>query len=557
MPPSVSLCRAVPPLRRLIGAGLFAVLLAATAPCSAGGAETDAGPIVTLDSGRALGNASGAIQSFLGIPYARPPIGDLRWRPPQAPAPWRGVRPARHYGSDCAQMPYAHDMAPLRTTPGEDCLYLNVWRPAETPPKPRPVLVWIHGGGFVTGGSSPAVYDGSAFARAGLVFVSFNYRLGRFGFFSIPELAEEAGRAPVGNYGYLDQIAALRWVQRNIAAFGGDPQQITIMGESAGGLSVHALLASPLASGLFQRAIIESGGGRDSLLPSYPLESSDPGAPSANRIGLDFARSQGLTGRGPALLQALRALPAERIAAGLSIAALLVPPPGPLTYSGPMLDGHVLPRSPEQAYLTRDFNKAALLIGSNSRDSLFVGRDLDSALAQMPAPRYAVRAVFDTARSGDAAEVGGRVYTVRVMAEPARFVARAFASAGLPVFLYRFGYVAESRRATSPLGAGHATEIPYAFLTLPAAYGAALQDEDLRVSARLHAYWLNFALHGDPNGADLPRWPAQTRDGPGLLVFGSDGSARYETPDPWQPQLDFAERWAGPGPQPLPPAAIP
>ena len=268
---------------------------------------------VTVASGMLEGSVESGVSSFKGIPYAAPPVGDLPWRPPQPVTPWAGVRSATAYGSDCAQLPFPGDAAPLGTPPAEDCLVLNVWRPAERPAEKLPVMVWIYGGGFVNGGSSPAVYDGSPFARRGVVFVSFNYRLGRFGFFGHPALAKESPSGPLGNYGYMDQIAALRWVQANIAAFGGDPGNVTAFGESAGGGSVLMLLTSPRAKGLFHRAIIESGGGRDGLFPTRFLTTAGPGGhPSAESVGLEFAKADGITGDDAAALAALRALPAEK-----------------------------------------------------------------------------------------------------------------------------------------------------------------------------------------------------------------------------------------------------
>jgi para-nitrobenzyl esterase len=200
------------------------------------------------------------------------------------------VKEAKAYANDCMQLPFPSDAAPLGTPPAEDCLYLNVWAP-EKPAAPKlPVMVWIHGGGFVNGGSSPAVYDGSQFARRGIVFVSFNYRLGRFGFFAHPGLTKESPDAPLGNYGYLDQIAALQWVQKNIAAFGGDPKNVTLFGESAGGGSVNTLMVSPLAKGLFQKAICESGGGR----ANGPLAA--PVLKAAEATGVAFAKLVGVEG---------------------------------------------------------------------------------------------------------------------------------------------------------------------------------------------------------------------------------------------------------------------
>ena len=222
--------------------------------------------VVSVETGKLQGASEGGITVFRGIPYAAPPVGDLRWEPPQPAASWSGVRPATDFGHDCMQMPTRSAAAPRRTVASEDCLYVNVWVPDSRSGK-LPVMVWIHGGGFVQGGTSPDIYDGAAFARHGIVFVSINYRLGRFGFFAFPELTRESKTGQVGNYGYYDQLAALKWVQRNIAAFGGDPHQVTIAGESAGGGSVHALMTSPLTTGLFRGSIVQSGGGRPGLAP--------------------------------------------------------------------------------------------------------------------------------------------------------------------------------------------------------------------------------------------------------------------------------------------------
>jgi para-nitrobenzyl esterase len=208
---------------------------------------------VTIDTGQLKGAVADGVVSFKGVPFAAPPVGDLRWRAPQPVKAWTGVRQATEFGADCMQKPFPGDAAPLGVTPAEDCLYVNLWLPQSGAAGKLPVMVWIYGGGFVNGGSSPAVYDGSPFAKRGVVFVSFNYRLGRFGFFAHPALTKENPQGPLGNYGYMDQIAALKWVQRNVAAFGGDPGNVTIFGESAGGGSVLALMTSPLAKGLFHK----------------------------------------------------------------------------------------------------------------------------------------------------------------------------------------------------------------------------------------------------------------------------------------------------------------
>ncbi|PWT84156.1 MAG: carboxylesterase, partial [Proteobacteria bacterium] len=260
---------------------------------------------VKIDTGRLKGATHDGVVSYKGIPFAAPPVGDLRWRPPQPAKPWTGVRSAQEYASDCAQKPFPGDAAPLGTPPAEDCLYANVWLPEKAPSRKMPVMVWIYGGGFVNGGSSPSVYDGSQFAKRGVVFVSFNYRLGRFGFFAHPALTKENPNEPHGNYGYMDQIAALQWVRKNVAAFGGDPGNVTLFGESAGGGSVLTMMTSPMAKGLIHKAIVESGGGRTLLMGRRYLDKASPeGTPSAESIGIAFAKSVGIEGTDAAALAA-------------------------------------------------------------------------------------------------------------------------------------------------------------------------------------------------------------------------------------------------------------
>lgn len=237
---------------------VLAAALALAAPTMLA-AQTGAAPIAQTDTGRVRGAMSDGVDSWKGIPFAAPPVGALRWRAPQPVAAWQGVRDATAYSHDCMQLPFGGDAAPLGTTPAEDCLYANVWKPAAAKAK-LPVIVWIYGGGFVNGGASPPTYSGANIAKQGVMFVSFNYRVGRFGTFALPQLTKanpDGGR--IGNYGIMDQIAALKWVQKNIAQFGGDPSNVTIIGESAGGMSVHALVTSPLATGLFQKAFVMSG----------------------------------------------------------------------------------------------------------------------------------------------------------------------------------------------------------------------------------------------------------------------------------------------------------
>lgn len=503
-------------------------------------AADSSAPVVKVASGQLRGAATGELMIFKGIPYAAPPAGKLRWRPPQAAASWTGVRDASNYGHDCMQLPAPRDAAPLRTEPSEDCLYLNVWTPKKRSARPLPVIVWVYGGGFVNGGSSPAPYDGSHFAEKGLVFVSFNYRLGRFGFFAFPALDNEDG--PVGNYAFMDQIEALRWVKRNIAAFGGNPNEVTIFGESAGGASVNALLTSPMARGLFQRAMIESGGGRDTVLPPAPLNHAGPdGQLSAEQAGINFARSMGIQGTDAAALAQLRDLPAEKVVNGMNMTTMAGQRE---TYSGAMIDGKVLEESPEDAFKAGKQAAVPVIVGANTAD---LGRSTAKTMADVFAPfgsdAEQAKSAFDVAPSETVAQIGTRVAAARMMIEPARFVARSFAKIGQPAYEYRFSYVATPLRARLS-GAPHSSEIPYVFDTIQVStwgdMGKGLTADDLRIANQANSYWANFAKTGDPNGPGLPKWPKITATGNQLMNFTEKGPQPQT--DPWQARLDAVEK---------------
>ena len=492
---------------------------------------------VKIDTGALAGASDSKVVAFKGIPFAAPPVGDLRWRPPQPAKPWRGVRKATEYGHDCMQKPFPSDAAPLGTAPAEDCLVMNVWRPANAKTK-LPVLVWIYGGGFVNGGSSPEVYSGHQFAKNGLVVASFNYRLGRFGFFGFPALTAEHPNEPKANYGYMDQIAALKWVKRNIAAFGGDPNNVTIVGESAGGGSVHMLLTSPMARGLFNKAVIESGGGRGGLTGDRKLSEATGGAVSLEEIGVNFARKNGIQGTDAAALAKLRALSAEAVTDGLDMMAMMNAS-GPPTYGGPITDGKIVTASPDVAYRAGRQAKVPLLVGANSADIGFgAAKDIDGLFAPFGPRRTEAMAAYNATPDSDVRKVGAVVAMDRMMVEPARFVASQFAARGLPTYEYRFSYVAESMRPEWTTGAPHATEIPYVFDTVAAKYGPKLTATDEKAARTVNAYWTNFAKTGDPNGPGLPAWPRYAAAKDQLMNFQPDGTARSEA-DPWKARLDL------------------
>lgn len=428
------------------------------------------------------------------------------------------------------QKPIPRDAAASGGTFGEDCLYLNVWRPAAKEPGAwLPVLVWIHGGGFLNGGSSAPMFDGSTLARQGLVVVSLNYRLGRLGFFTHPALMA-AGEEALGNYGFLDQLAALQWVQRNIARFGGDAKQVTIAGESAGGISVMNHLAWPAAHGLFQRAVVMSGGGR-----TYGIGASRA---RAEQAGVAFAQSLGVTGSDVDALAALRSLQAEKVNGDLSMEALLTKPG---TYAGgPIVDGKIVTGMdmPGEALRKRTVAKVPILIGTTSDDLPVVFPPRDNPLSFFGADAPVAKAVY----FATAADPGAAIKTIAVditMHEPARFVARQVTAAGQPAWLYRFGYVAESLRPNGT--AEHAKELPYLFGTLEVAYGAAVTAKDRAMADTLMGYVAAFAKTGDPNRSGLPRWPRYDPANSEMMMFTSDATAAVRA-DPWKSRLDLVER---------------
>lgn len=494
---------------------------------------------VRVETGRVKGMISDGIAAFKGIPFAAPPTGANRWRAPQPAASWQGSRPATSYGPDCMQFPFPGDAAPLGVPPHEDCLYINVWAPSQRSAR-LPVMVWIYGGGFVNGGSSPSVYDGTQFARKGVVFVSFNYRLGRFGFFAHPALTKESPSGPLGNYAYMDQIAALKWVKKNIKNFGGDPRNVTLFGESAGGISVLTLLTSPEARGLFDKAIVESGGGRAILGPTRRLHESLPQVPSAEAIGLAFAKKNGIEGEDQAALDALRKLPAETVVDHMNMMSINNP-----TYSGPMLDGKICRETVEDALRAGHQAKMPLIIGSNSSEFGFVtAKTMDELFATFGEDAGKARALYNADNSDNVRAVAMVIGADKSFVEPARFVASAMAAAGQPTFEYRFSYVAEWMRKQWR-GAPHATEIPFVFDTAATRYAEKLTPFDEDIAKAMNAYWVSFAKSGNPNGNGRPEWPHYDALRDMLLNFTEKGP--IPQPDPWKARLDLIQTQAEAG----------
>jgi para-nitrobenzyl esterase len=504
-------------------------------------------PVVRVDGGELQGVVDDGVASYKGIPFAAAPVGDLRWRPPQPAAPWTGVRQAAEYGSDCMQGrfgPPPAPGAPPARVPSEDCLYLNVWSPASAARGAKlPVMVWIHGGGFVGGSGASPNTSGTEFAKQGVVLVAANYRLGRFGFFAFPALSRERPDETKGNYAYMDQIAALQWVKRNIAAFGGDPANVTIFGFSAGGVSVHSLLASPMARGLFHKAIAESGGSRDSVLTARPMREDgvDPNYPvSAETIGIQFARSMGIEGTDQAALARLRARSAEEVLRG----APAQPGAGVPSYeTTPILDGKLVTETAETAYKARRQPRVPLMAGSNSADT--AGNRIRATTKEQLWARFGrwsaqAKEAYDPDGSTDLATLISRANDDFGQAEPARFAASAFAANGSPAYRYRFSYVQTAMRERMRTGAPHGGEISFVFGTLTARPGSTVSPEDQAVSRMAQSYWVHFAKSGDPNGAGLPVWPRHDPSKDSIFEFRPDGSAGAG-PDARKARLDVMQ----------------
>ena len=481
------------------------------------------------------GRGSGRLRAQVGA-QAR-----LRLRAHSRPAP-APARCARSRARALRQ-PAA---APAGQAPSEDCLYLNVWRPAEPAARNLPVMVWIYGGGFTGGSSSSPNTSGVGFAKQGVVLVAMNYRVGRFGFFAHPALSRERPEEDEnkGNYAYMDQIAALQWVKRNIAAFGGDPNNVTIFGFSAGGVSVHSMLASPQARGLFHKAIAESGGSRDSVLTARPMSKDgvDPNYPvSAETIGSQFARSMGIEGTDQGALAKLRGLSAEQVLRGAPAQ------PGanaPSYETTPILDGKLITETAESAYKARRQPRVPFLAGSNSADT--AGNRVRAATKDELWARFGkwseeAKAAYDPDGSTDLATLVSRANDDFGQAEPARFAANAFAANGSPAYLYRFSYVASALREKMRAGAPHGGEISYVFGTLTAGRGVTPSAEDLAVSRMAQSYWVNFAKTGDPNGAGLPMWPRHVAGKDQIFDFRPDGTAGAG-PDSRKARLDVTEK---------------
>jgi para-nitrobenzyl esterase len=512
-------------------------------------AQQAGGPTVKTASGIVRGVTDGDVDNFFGIPYAAPPVGEFRWRPPQPVVAWQGERDATKFGTNCAQSGWGAAPGTIQAGSSEDCLFLNVWRPTNTKPGAKlPVMVWIHGGGF-TGGSGSDPGAGNQFAKQGVILVTLNYRLGRLGHFAFPALSEEHPEEPKGSYAFMDQIAALKWVQQNIAEFGGDSKNVTIFGFSAGGVSIHSLLTIPSAQGLFQKAIGHSSGGRDGVLTGRPInkENADPYYPvSAETIGKNFAHKHGIDGTDAAALAKLRALKVEEIVDG---GQETDGQGGPRIYSGPILDGKFVTETAESAYKAGRYAHVPLIIGSNSAEigGPFVNQskskeELFSLFGKLADE---AKAAYDPDGKKDFAEVQTRFNTDKVWAEPARFTASMFVKNGDPSYIFLFSYVPSAMKERMKYGPGHGTDISFAFDNLGrGGFGPPPPPpsaEDKEVARMMNTYWANFAKTGNPNGKDLPNWPVYSPKKNLILDVQADGKA-VGKPDTRKARLDVIEK---------------
>ena len=469
---------------------------------------------VTVDTGVLRGVAEADVRTFKGIPYAAAPVGELRWRAPQPAAAWKGVRAATQFGAACLQpkshppLPAPNPVIPPVERMSEDCLTLNVWTPGATGGEKLPVMVWFHGGGFYMGSSSWDLYDGSTLAKDGVVVVTVNYRLGALGLFAHPALSAENPNGPVTNFALLDMIESLRWVKRNIAAFAGDPGNVTVFGESAGGTAVNLLMVSPLSNGLFHQAIAESA---PRWATERRLKQSTPNLPSAEQWGTEWARKLGV-GQDA---KALRALPVETILANSE---------GMSNNVGFVIDGKSLTMSVMEAFDAGQQHKVPYMAGANDYEGgllSFLGpswREIEKLVGNK---RDALLEAYDPDGTLGQSLVQQLIAGDSLMIRPSQYLARQAANSGLSGYCYVFSYVPVSVRPMVH-GAWHGAEVNYVFGTLEQRHPAhgAPTAQDMQVSKQLRSYWVSFAKTGRPGHAGGPEWlPADQ----GSMVFGNDG----------------------------------
>jgi para-nitrobenzyl esterase len=508
--------------KRVTAASLFACLLFLgafrfTTPRVSRAFET-----VKVEGGMISGtvNTAGDIHVFKGIPFAAPPVGALRWKAPQPVVAWSGMKSCVAFGASPMQnapAPFSmwSDEFLIRKQPiAEDCLYLNIWSGAAGPAEKRPVLVWIYGGGFGSGGGNVPIYDGEAMAKKGILFVSINYRVGIFGFFAHSELTKESGHGASGNYGLMDQIAALKWVQKNIAAFGGDPANVTIAGQSAGSMSVNCLVASPLAKGLFRRAIGESG----AMFTNT----------NATLVKAEEDGSKVVTGLKAASLSDLRAMPADALLKAKGS-------------GGPIIDGYVLPDAIVNIYGQNKENPVDLLTGWNQDEGFMSGPAKNAeefrkgVVQKYGADAEALLKLYPAGTDAEAARSQLDLSRDQTFGMQNYVWANMTAGQGRNVYVYRFVRKPPATGEYVKYGAFHTGEVPYAYDNL-SFVDRPWEPIDHTLAMEMSGYWANFVRTGDPNGTGLPVWGRYTPADKQMMVLDKDAATR---PLPDKDQLDL------------------
>ncbi|MGB6449595.1 MAG: carboxylesterase family protein [Steroidobacteraceae bacterium] len=463
-----------------------------------------------VTGGRVAGTIMTGVAEFKGIPFAAPPVGSLRWKAPQPVKPWPGVRQTIAFGPACMQDPTALSRQAPGTSQSEDCLYLNVWTPAKTSRERLPVIAWIYGGGFTGGMTSAPLYDGAHFAANGVVFVSISYRVGALGFLATPALSRESGHGS-GAYGLLDQIAGLKWIHANITRFGGDPSEVTVLGHSAGAISVSMLAGSPLTRGLFRGVISESGA---SFTP--PEDSPWAGAGVQTLRMSEAAGEAWLQSLGAPTLAEARALPADQLVAAQRARG------GPRFW--PPVDGYVITGDQYRLWREGRFNDTPILVGDVSDESGGFGvRKTDPAAFEREVRQGygkeadAILAVYPHATDVQATRSGTQLRSDTTFDWDQYTWARLEASNGRhKAYVYYF----DRPSARDPNGSGHGQEVGYVFGNLGVLGRPPPTAEDRALSEQMQGYWVNFATRGDPNGPGLPQWPAFTAADPLVMRFG-------------------------------------
>jgi para-nitrobenzyl esterase len=487
----------------IIGASLFIPHLVANA----------APVLVEIDQGKLVGNQIDNVASFKGIPYATPPVGERRWKAPEPATGWSGTRLATQFSPECMQPPYPEGSMFTRPSAAtsEDCLYLNVWT-ANLSGEPAPVMVWIHGGGLTRGGGGTNIYDGTNLAKKGVVLITINYRLGPFGYYAHPALTEESEHNSSGNYGTLDQIAALQWVKDNIKKFGGDPNNVTVFGESAGSWSVNHVAASPLAKGLLHKGIGQSG----AKFGPMPLLNKDANnVASAESLGIEFSKHLGAKS-----IEAMRNMTAAEIIAGFSTFQRQ-------GFSQPNVDGYVFPDHIANIYRDGKQNNIALILGSNADEGTNLmppARDKAAALQTFKsfagAATEELLEVYDFEENYQAATYS--VFRDFAFTWNMKEWATAASQQNKNVWLYYFTFVPPAP-LEGRLGAYHAAEIRYAFNNQDVTFdGKPATKAEQQLGSDMSNYWVNFAKNGVPSAPGAPKWPAYTEAERQYLEIGSE-----------------------------------